>query len=78
MFFNRNFYTPLNPNDSDEYLEPLEMLRLAPSAMNKQPWRVLKEDNTLHFYITSTKGLTKVDIGTFFSGFLLIADQDNN
>ncbi|MGG7144386.1 nitroreductase family protein [Clostridium nigeriense] len=77
LFFNRSFDTPLNPNDSDEYLEALEMLRLAPSAMNKQPWRVLKEDNTLHFYITSTKGLTKVDIGIALCHFHLVAIENN-
>ncbi|WP_243109725.1 nitroreductase family protein [Clostridium sartagoforme] len=76
LFFNGNFDTSLNPNDSDEYLEPLEMLRLAPSAMNKQPWRVLKEDNNLHFYITSTKGLTKIDIGIALCHFHLVAIEN--
>ncbi|OFZ46469.1 MAG: hypothetical protein A2381_02045 [Bdellovibrionales bacterium RIFOXYB1_FULL_37_110] len=29
----------------------LEMVRLAPSASNKQPWRILYEDNCFHFYL---------------------------
>lgn len=77
LFFNKNFDSPLNPSDSAAYLEPLEMLRLAPSAVNKQPWRVLKEDNSLHFYITSTKGLTKIDIGIALCHFHLTSIEDN-
>ncbi|MGL4107551.1 nitroreductase family protein [Clostridium sp. LP20] len=77
LFFNGNFETPLDSNDSGEYLESLEMLRLAPSAINKQPWRVLKEDNKLHFYIASTKGLSRIDIGIALCHFHLTAIENN-
>lgn len=77
LFFNENFDTPLEPNESCEYTAPLEMLRLAPSAMNKQPWRVLKEDNNLHFYITTPKGLTKIDIGIALCHFHLATKEFN-
>lgn len=73
LFFNQNFDTPLQPNHADPYFEPLEMLRLAPSAVNKQPWRVLKDKTMLHFYLISTKGLTKIDIGIALCHFHLTA-----
>ena len=53
------------------------MLRLAPSALNKQPWRVLKEDNNIHFYLTNLKGLTKIDIGIALCHFHLSAIENN-
>ena len=46
LFFDGNFRTPL-PAPSAEAANPyalaLEMLRLAPSAQNRQPWRVLRD-----------------------------------
>ena len=46
----------LNINYKEGYGRVLEMVRLAPSASNKQPWRVVKEDgkNIFHFYIERT------------------------
>lgn len=38
--------------DAGDYAVCLEMLRLAPSAKNQQPWRVLKQGNIYHFYET--------------------------
>ena len=35
---------------------PLDMLRLGPSASNKQPWRVLLKDGALHFYEDKAPG----------------------
>ncbi len=77
IFFNKNFDTPLEPNTSDEYFGPLEMLRLAPSAINKQPWRALKEDSNIHFYLTNLKGLTRIDIGIALCHFHLSAIENN-
>ena len=51
IFFNENFDKELSEEDAGEYLEVLEMVRLAPSALNKQPWRVLKDKNRFHFYL---------------------------
>jgi len=49
LFFNENF----NHNIKDPGIrEALEMVRLAPSASNKQPWRVLIDANgDAHFFI---------------------------
>lgn len=71
LFFNNDFHTALAPHTSDEYLEPLEMLRLAPSAVNKQPWRALKEDRHIHFYLAHTKHLGRIDIGIALCHFHL-------
>lgn len=50
LFFNKSFVTPLSHEEAAEYKVPLEMLRVAPSASNKQPWRVLKDGKCFHFY----------------------------
>ena len=48
LFFTDNFKTPV-PEDNP-FREALEMLRLAPSSTNSQPWRALVTDNSVHFY----------------------------
>lgn len=51
IFFIENFNSPiLDRKDVGEYEEVLENLRLAPSAANRQPWRVLKSEDSFHFY----------------------------
>ena len=41
---------------SAEYALALDMLRLAPSASNKQPWRVVRDGDRWHFYCQRTPG----------------------
>ena len=50
LFFENDFSTPLTEAGAGEYAFPLEMLRLAPSAANRQPWRVVMKDDVFHFY----------------------------
>ena len=50
LFFENEFGTPLSKEHAGEYAFPLEMLRLAPSAANRQPWRIVMKDNHFHFY----------------------------
>lgn len=50
LFYRNNFNESLDKKSAGYYKIPLEMVRLAPSASNKQPWRVLQEDNGFHFY----------------------------
>lgn len=66
--WNELFYldngTPLSPDDQNlgGYKTPLECVRLAPSAMNKQPWRVVRgkgEEHIFHFYLKRTPGYEK-------------------
>ncbi|KAB3531325.1 nitroreductase [Alkaliphilus pronyensis] len=71
VFFHENFNTPLKKEAAEQYYVALEMVRVAPSASNKQPWRVLKTDDGCHFYISHTLGygkalgfdIQRIDIG---------------
>lgn len=56
LFFEGNNSTPLDEASAAPYAIPLEMVRLGPSASNKQPWRVTKDGNAFHFYVCRTKG----------------------
>ncbi len=50
LFYINDFQTHLTKEKAGELEVPLEMVRLGPSASNKQPWRILIKDNACHFY----------------------------
>ncbi len=50
LFFDKEFIRALDEVDAGAYQLPLEMVRLAPSAKNKQPWRVVKTGGQYHFF----------------------------
>ena len=56
LFFDQQFGSPLTQQVAAGYAAPLEMMRIGPSASNKQPWRVVKDGNAWHFYLQRTKG----------------------
>jgi hypothetical protein len=56
LFFDRQFGVPLAPEDAGQYAIPLEMVRLGPSASNKQPWRIVRDGSAWHFYLGRTPG----------------------
>jgi nitroreductase len=56
LFFVDGFSSPLTPESAGEYATPLEMVRLGPSASNKQPWRVVQSGGNWHFYLQRTPG----------------------
>jgi nitroreductase len=56
LFFHSGFENPLSKQMADVYSVPLEMVRLGPSAHNYQPWRVVQQDASFHFYLQRTKG----------------------
>lgn len=56
LFFYENFKTPLTKESAGAYSTPLEMVRLGPSASNKQPWRVLLHGNSFHFFESKAPG----------------------
>ena len=60
LFFKDNFSSPLDQEQVGEYEIPMQMLRLAPSASNKQPWRILRQDNVYHFFLQRTKNYDKM------------------
>lgn len=59
LFFDGGFETPLSPEAEPDYVRALEMVRIAPSASNKQPWRVLRDGTSWHFYCRRTPGYGK-------------------
>lgn len=69
LFFNDDFNTPLMPDS--RYGKALEMLRLAPSSTNSQPWRAIVAGDTVHFYYTSKSSLSVLDCGIGISHFYL-------
>ena len=81
LFFNDTFNAPLTENEAGTYAFPLEMLRLAPSASNKQPWRIVRDANAFHFYEQKAPGysdklsvdIQRVDIGIGACHFHLAA-----
>ena len=83
LFFRDNFSHRLSESDSGNYVIPLEMVRLAPSASNKQPWRIVKDNNKIHFYLQHTKGyaklmpydLQRVDMGIAMCHFEMTAKE---
>jgi nitroreductase len=56
LFFDTNFEVSLAKETAGQLETPLEMVRLGPSASNKQPWRlVLSADRKVcHFFIEHT------------------------
>lgn len=59
LFYKDSFSSPLKKYMAGELKIPLEMLRLGPSASNKQPWRIILEDQRVHFYLERTPGYGK-------------------
>ena len=85
LFFDGAFGAPLSYEAAGAYAEPLEMVRLGPSASNKQPWRIAREGGVWHFYLQRTSGykgttglvavadLQRVDMGIAMCHFSLTA-----
>ena len=77
LFFDRTWGTPLTAG-SDELRNLIEMVRWAPSAVNRQPWRIIAADSSFHFYEKRDKGyfsektgdLQKVDVGIALCHFV--------
>lgn len=65
IFFDASFGTPLTEEKAGIYSLPLEMVRRAPSANNKQTWRVIMapDVDALHFYEVPSMGYEKLDAG---------------
>lgn len=54
LFYLNNLETPLSRSINNPYDKVLEMVRIAPSASNKQPWRIIKSGDAYHFYLSRT------------------------
>ncbi len=89
LFFNQSFGIPLTQASAGKYTETLGMLRIGPSASNKQPWRLVKDGDACHFYLQRTPGyrrgffqvllnlcdLQRVDMGIAMCHFELAARE---
>ena len=84
LFYQNDFDHPLSEEQvTDDVREILEMIRLAPSAVNKQPWRVILKDNRVHFYEYKSKGfkndsnwdIQKIDMGIALCHFAVAARE---
>ena len=81
LFFRGSFDSPLSPASAGDLAPALEAVQLAPSAVNKQPWRVVLCENKAHFYLKHNRGRTpdggwdvqKVDMGIALCRFALAA-----
>lgn len=79
LFFDADATTPLMQQKAKT---ALEMVRLAPSASNKQPWRIICDSSGYHFFIQRTKGygpanfdIQKNDVGIAMCHFELTAKE---
>ncbi len=88
LFFDGEFGKPLDGEKLGDYKTVLEMVRIAPSASNKQPWRVVKQGQDFHFYMQRTSGyrslltrlvqiddMQRLDMGIAMCHFELAANE---
>ena len=78
LFFEGSLDTPLSAEKKEELGDLVEMVRWAPSAVNKQPWRIIVTESGCHFYEKKDKGyvsdktgdLQKIDVGIALCHFV--------
>ena len=82
LFFDGSFEQPLSAENAGDLRLPLEMVRLAPSAVNGQPWRAVCCRDRVHFYEKRGRGMAsngwdiqKVDMGIALCHFELGAAE---
>ena len=82
LFFEESFMESLTPEHAGQFWDALEMVRLAPSAGNKQPWRVVVHGDKVHFYEKKSMpenalgDIQKVDIGIALAHFDLTLQEN--
>ncbi len=82
LFFEKSFTESLTPENAGQFRDALEMVRLAPSAGNKQPWRVVVCGDRVHFYEKKTMpnnslgDIQKVDVGIALAHFELALKEN--
>lgn len=84
LFFDGSFEEPLKEENAGSLAEPLKMVQWAPSAVNKQPWRVVADKSVVHFYLKRNKGfisdavgdMQKIDLGIALCHFALAAEEN--
>jgi nitroreductase len=89
LFFAEQFGWPLSRQGAGAYAAVLDMVRLGPSASNRQPWRIVQEGKAWHLYLQRTRGygggilsrfmqmadIQRIDMGIAMSHFELTANE---
>jgi hypothetical protein len=86
IFFLNNLETPLSGDQAGDFAQVLECVRIGPSASNRQPWRIMKDEDSrdFHFYLQRTPGygnliggisLQNIDMGIAMCHFELSARE---
>lgn len=60
-------------DEQSDFYKPLEMMRLAPSSTNSQPWRAEVVRDTVYFYYVKKSGASILDLGIGLSHFFIAA-----
>ena len=67
----------------DVYRDAVEAVRLAPSAVNRQPWYIIHDQNGFHFFLkrsmkkSDSLDMQKVDMGIALYHFCAVLDENN-
>ncbi len=84
LFFDGGWGSPLALAATGSWAGVLECVRLAPSASNKQPWRVVRLGGAFHFFLDRDKAysammpladLQRIDMGIAMCHFQLAAAE---
>ncbi|MBR6050511.1 MAG: nitroreductase [Clostridia bacterium] len=82
VFFDGSFEKPLTEEAAGKLVGAFEAVRLAPSAVNKQPWRIVLCGGKAHFYEKRSRGfddgewdIQKIDMGIALSHFELALNE---
>lgn len=84
LFFESDFSTPISRDKAGVYAHVLDMVRLSPSASNKQPWRYVFDGDTIHIFLQRTPGyrkknlfsdLQRIDIGISMNHFAAVCEE---
>jgi len=87
LFFSAETKKPMATDGLGNIHQWLEMLRIAPSASNKQPWRIQIHQDKLQLYINRKSGYQKmfdsidlqmIDMGIAMCHLNLMARKDNH
>lgn len=83
LFFDGEEMKPIS--DDHPFYKHLKAVQIGPSASNKQPWRVILDNNTCHFYLKRTVGygnqldldIQAIDIGIALAHMNLTLNEDH-
>ncbi len=87
LFFGPGGNAPLHEKEAGPYRDPLEAVRLGPSASNRQPWRFIKDEaGKFHLFLKENKlynrilgkiRLQSLDMGIAMCHFAMVAREQN-